>query len=86
MPRFSLSPELAFDDSEALAAIEKFIDHLWSGKLAPAKIYLQNSELPLILPMASEGTYAKAMASVTEMTELVDYLERVHDRAANMDW
>jgi hypothetical protein len=28
MPRLSISSELAFDDEEALAAIERFIDHL----------------------------------------------------------
>ena len=54
---FSLTPELAFDDSEALAAIEEFIVFLWSGEREPARLYLQEGDLPLILPYASDGTY-----------------------------
>ena len=33
--RFSLTPELAFDDKEALTAIEAFIVYLWSGQREP---------------------------------------------------
>jgi hypothetical protein len=85
-PRFSLSRGLAFDDAEALATIEKFIIHLWSGSRRPAKIYLQDSDLPLILPMASDGTYRNAMASVEEMNTFAEYLSRRFDDSANMDW
>ena len=86
MPRFSITPELAFDDGEALAAIERFITFLWLGARAPAQIYLQESDLPLILPMANDGTYARAMSSVDEMNKFVDYLGTEVDNAANMDW
>src|SRR5208337_2675135 len=46
-PQFSLSPELGFDDEAAVAAIGKFIDYLWTGKREPARIYIQESSLPL---------------------------------------
>ena len=84
--QFSLSPELAFEDTEALAMIEEFIVHLWSGSREPARIYIQESGLPLILPNASDGTYARAMSSVDEMREFVDHLSEQWDAATNMDW
>jgi hypothetical protein len=84
--RFSLIPEKAFDDREALATIDDFIAYLWSGEREPARIYIQESDLPLVLPMARDGTYAAAMATVDKMNEFVDHLTRRSDAAANMDW
>jgi hypothetical protein len=84
--RFSLTPELAFEDHEAIATIEAFISFMWSGVRAPAKIYIQESELPLILPHASDGKYLTAMASVEAMKEFLDHLSGEWDRARNMDW
>ncbi|MGY4508198.1 hypothetical protein [Bradyrhizobium sp. USDA 3650] len=84
--QFSLTPELAFDDKDALVAIENFIAYLWSGQREPARLYIQESNLPLILPMASDGTYAAAMATVDDMNTFVDRLMRKFDAAANMDW
>ncbi|WP_454649216.1 hypothetical protein [Bradyrhizobium liaoningense] len=84
--RFSLTPELAFDDTEALAAIESFIAYLWSGQREPARLYIQETDLPLILPMASDGTYAAAMTTVDDMNAFVDRLMRKSDAATNMDW
>lgn len=83
---FSLTPELAFDDGEALAAIEEFIVFLWSGEREPARLYLQEGDLPLILPNASDGTYNRAMSSVQEMMDFIDYKTAEWDRAADMDW
>jgi hypothetical protein len=85
-PQFSLTPELAFDNQEALNSIERFIAYLWSGQREPARIYIQESSLPLILPKASDGTYAKAMASVDNMNECVYDLTARFDRAGDMDW
>jgi hypothetical protein len=84
--QFSLSPELAFDDAEAIKAIEEFISFMWSGTREPARIYIHESDLPLVLPHATDGTYSAAMASVQTMTEYVDHTVREWDRAANMDW
>jgi hypothetical protein len=66
--------------------IDQFIAHLWSGKREPARIYIQESGLPLLLTMASDGTYLSAMRSTDEMEEFVDGLSRQFDDAANMDW
>jgi hypothetical protein len=85
-PQFSLTPELAFDDADAITAVEVFISFMWSGAREPAKIYIQESELPLILPYASDGTYSAAMASKEDMQEHIDHMTDEWDRAANMDW
>ena len=85
-PQFSLTPELGFNDEEALETISKFIVYLWSGKREPARIYIQEHSLPLILPNASDGTYAAAMASVDDMREYIEQLEAQIDRSHNMDW
>jgi hypothetical protein len=77
---------IAFDESSALNLIEEFIAHLWSGKREPARIYIQESGLPLLLTMASDGTYLSAMRSTGEMEEFVSGLSRRFDDAANMDW
>lgn len=83
---FSLSSALAFDDAEAISAIERFIAILWSGQRSPAKLYIQESGLPLILPMAADGAYKKAMASIEGMNTFVEHLSAQFDNAANMDW
>lgn len=83
---FSLSSELAFDDAGAIEAIEKFIASLWSGALEPARIYIQESGLPLILPMAQDGTYKKAMSSADIMRRFVDRLEWEFTNFVNMDF
>ncbi len=83
--RYVLTGKPAFDEATAITEIEKFIAHLWSGSPAPARIYIF-SELPSILTHVVDGTYARAMKSEQEMTELVEYLGHQFDNAANMDW
>ena len=84
--RFALTGPRAVDDPAALKVILAFIEHLWSGSRAPARIYLQRSSLPIILTMAADGTYPRAMRSVEAMEDLVEHLKAEWDRAANMDW
>lgn len=83
--RYSISGDMSLDDETAITTIEKFIDRLWSGRRASARSYLE-SGLPLILTLARDGTYATAMSSADEMNDLVEYLSRSIDQAANMDW
>jgi hypothetical protein len=85
-PHLSLTPELGFDDTQALAAIDRFVTHLWSGRREPAKIYVQEYGLPLILTMARDGSYSVAMASTSAMRRFADDLSARIDDAANMDW
>jgi hypothetical protein len=66
--------------------IEEFIAHLWSGPREPARIYIQESGLPLLMTMASDGTYLRSMRSTDEMEQFVLGLSREFDGAANMDW
>jgi hypothetical protein len=84
--RFSFGELEAFNVQDALRSIEKFIAHLWEGLRAPARIYVQDYELPLILTMARDGTYKRAMTSVDEMELFADHLAGQIDNAANMDW
>ena len=81
----SLTGRVAFDEASTIAAIEAFIDHLWSGALAPARVHLF-SVVPSILTYAVDGTYARAMTSEEDMRSLVDGLARQIERAANMAW
>jgi hypothetical protein len=60
---FSLTPESPFDNAEAVKTIEEFIAHMWSGPEGPAKIYLEDWGLPVILTMARNGSYSRAMSS-----------------------
>jgi hypothetical protein len=84
--RFSIYGAPIIEEGPALAIIEDFIGHLWAGPLAPARTYLQDSGLPLILTLASDGTYTRAMSSADEMEHLIEKLCSAFDNAANMDW
>jgi hypothetical protein len=83
---FRFGSGVDFVDEQALKTIDAFVDHLWSGERAPAKLYIQDSGHPLILTMAKDGTYARAMESDEAMNEFLDYLGHQFDQAANMDW
>jgi hypothetical protein len=84
--RFMVAAATHFDDEVTLAIIEKFVAHLWAGDRSPARIYVQESGLDLILTRASDGRYASAMRSDDDMQSLVDELHYFSDQAANMDW
>lgn len=83
--RFSFYGDLGFNEEEVIALIERFISFFWAEEREPAKLYIE-SDLPLILTMAKDGSYASAMKSADEMEQLVEHLSREFDRAANMDW
>lgn len=83
--KFRFGDSVDFDNSSALSVVEEFIKHLWSGERAASEIYIQ-SGLPLIFTMALDGTYARAMTSIEEMSIFVDHLTHEVDRSANMDW
>jgi hypothetical protein len=77
---------LDFNDKAALELIERFIAHLWSGTRAPAKTYIQESQLPLILSYAQNGTYKRAMQSESAMSSFTEGLVAEFDRAVDMDY
>jgi hypothetical protein len=84
--KFSMWFGPSFDEAEALETTEAFIDKLWDGELAPARMYLQEANMPVILTYASDGTYDAAMSSPEEMEEFIDGMAHQMDNAANMDW
>lgn len=83
--KFSRTGRPAIDGRMAIAEIETFLQHLWSGRRAPARHYIF-SGLPSILTYVGDGTYARAMHSEGEMKAFVDQLSGQFDRSANMDW
>lgn len=83
---FRFGQGVNFESKDAMDLIERFVDHLWSEDRAPAKIYLQEYELPLILTEAKSGEYERAMSSVDDMTEYADYWAGFFDRHIDMDF
>jgi hypothetical protein len=84
--KFMVSAAKYFDDEAALTIIEEFLTFLWSGVRSPARLYIQESGMDLILPMASDGRYASAMRSDEDMQALIDELHYLANQVANMDW
>lgn len=83
--RFALSGNVAFAEAEAIAEIDRFIEHLWTDTRSPAQEYLA-SGIPTILSYANDGTYLKAMESESEMSSFLEHLQYQIDTAANMDF
>ncbi len=84
--KYRMGAAIAFREEDALALIEEFITYLWSGGREPARMYLHDSELPVILTYAADGTYAAAMNSINSMNEFMEYEQARWDRAADMDF
>lgn len=83
--RYALSGKPAFTEKAGLEEIEKFITHLRATDAAILLEYTQ-SGLDSILTFASDGTYAKATASLEDMREFIEYWQHRVDAAGNMDW
>lgn len=84
--RFSLYGHLTFREEDVINLIEKFISFLHNGQLAPAMYYTQNCGLPSILTMAADGDYKNATKDMDSMIKFTEYLIRLIDDSANMDW
>lgn len=84
--RFRFGHVLGYVDGEAIELMSGFVEHLWSGDRGPARIYIEKYDLPLILTLASNGEYARAMVSTDRMSALVDHLQGVMDRSMDMDF
>jgi hypothetical protein len=84
--KYSLYGPQGFNESDAIQTIDSFIKFMWTGKLLPAKMYIQESDLSTVLPFSSDGTYSKAMRSAKDMKQLIDIMIRNSDKAADMDW
>ena len=83
-PRFGRG--IDFVEHETVELIERFIEHLWSGSRSPARLYIQESGLPLNLSFAKDGRYACAMRSEEEMGTFLDEQAALYDRHTNMDY
>ena len=84
--RYKFGKSRSFDVRSDLQVIDEFIEFVWEGPRAPAKIYIQTYGLPLILSMVHDGQYSKAMTSIEDMEPFADHLSRMMDNAVNMDW
>jgi hypothetical protein len=83
---FRFGDGLELVNHDAITLIGTFIEHLWSGPRAPARLYMQEHELPVILTMAGSGEYRAALASEQTMTQLCVHLSLLRDQYANMDF
>jgi len=77
---------LDFQLEPAIGVIKAFMDHLWAGPRSPAKVYIQDYELPAVLTYVADGTYEEAMGSDADMKEFTAFLAQRIDDAANMDF
>lgn len=84
--KFVLGDGLRFDTEKVMHVIDGFVEMLWSGERAPAKLCVQETKLPTVLTFSNNGTYASAMVSDEAMREFVEYWTFQVDRSANMDW
>jgi len=71
---------------QPITLIENFVQHLWSPPRDAAEIYIQQYRLPLMLTMARNGKYTRAMRSTGAMETFARRLASRFDQAANMDW
>lgn len=83
---FRISDGGAFVDETTITLLHGFIQHLWAGPRIPARIYIQDWSLPLILTMTANGDYAGAMATEAGMEKFAEALARRMDNSLNMDW
>jgi hypothetical protein len=83
--RFSFTGRTEYKERLAIADIESFLQHLWSGSLAPAKHYIFSS-LPSIVSYVEDGTYKRLMQSEDEMKAFVTRLSAKFNGALDMDW
>lgn len=83
---FRFGQGVDIESNEVVDLIGRFITHLWDGERAPAKLYVQDYQLPLILSEVTSGAYAKAMSSVDAMEHYAGGLARRFDDYANMDF
>ncbi|WP_421937611.1 hypothetical protein [Phenylobacterium sp.] len=85
-PAFRFGYGVDFVEDAAIQRLQAFVAHFWSGARAPARVYLQDWQLPVILTLAQAGDYAAAMRSEADMEEFARDLGAQMDRSANMEW
>jgi hypothetical protein len=73
-------------DEDAINLLRDFVNHFWADDRAPAKLYIQDHQLPLILTMAQSDEYRQAMASYESMQLFAHHLAQLSDQHANMDF
>lgn len=83
---FKFGKGIDFVEHAAIERLDAFVTHLWSGSRAPAYIYIQQWELPLILTLAQKGDYQDAMTSVEAMEAFASHIGHMIDNSANMDF
>ena len=83
--RFSMQSGIEFNEEEAIKVVKEFMEFYWESDMFPEVIYIQSS-MPTILHYASDSTYARAMSSTEDMESFVEYLTRLQEQSANMDW
>lgn len=83
--QIEISDRFTFDYVDVIKTIESFNGLIWKGR-EPEEMYIQHSDLPLILTLVRDGTYQKAIQSNESMRELIDRLDYEFARDRNMDF
>ncbi|THD06766.1 hypothetical protein [Metallibacterium scheffleri] len=83
--RYTLTGKPDFAEKAALNEIDAFIRHVYTTGAAIALEHVQ-SGLASILTYATDGTYGRAMNTMEDMKEFIEYMNHQVDRSANMDW
>lgn len=84
--KFSLHGSLSFDEREVMNHLDHFIKYLRTGKTGIAMLYTQDTALPSILTLASNGEYANAIKNPDSMIKFRERILHDFDTSMNMDW
>ena len=84
--KFSIERYIPYEDVSAISVIEKFIELLWQDDRRPARMYLMDNDLPVVLTFAANGRYPNAMQSEQTMKALIEELNHIVDKATDMDY
>ena len=82
---FHFGNGLDFDARQVFQVLDHFEAFMFKGVRAPAREFLLENRHNTVLTMA-KSTYALAMRSPQDMSELLRYWGEEMDRSANMDW
>jgi len=83
--RYTLTGKPDFGEKAALNEIDAFIRYAYTTDAAIALEHVQ-SGLASILTYAADGTYGRAMNTMEDMKEFIEYMNHQVDRSVNMDW
>ena len=80
-----MGEQRAHMDRQAIECIQDFVEHIRSGPLAPAWMFLDEG-MDVVLTHAQDGTYKLAMKSEEDMQDFINYRTYLEEMYLNMDF